>query len=52
MLFRSRNGAAFVRGVIDQVGMPGLNKVWVEPDALPTKDEIADPESWVRRVHG
>ncbi len=47
-----RNGAAFVRGVIDQVGMPGLNKVWVEPDALPSKDEIADPESWVRRVHG
>ncbi|HET7356014.1 MAG TPA: zinc-dependent metalloprotease [Nocardioidaceae bacterium] len=47
-----RNGAVFVRGVIDQVGMDGLNKVWVEPSALPSKDEIADPESWVRRVHG
>ena len=47
-----RNGAVFVRGVIDQVGMDGLNKVWVEPSALPSKDEIADPERWVRRVHG
>ena len=47
-----RNGAVFVRGVVDQVGMDGLNKVWVEPSALPSKDEIADPESWVRRVHG
>ena len=26
-----RNGAAFVRGVMDQVGMEGFNKVWVEP---------------------
>jgi len=47
-----RNGAAFVRGVVDQVGMEGLNKVWVEPANLPSKDEIGDPRSWVRRVHG
>ncbi len=47
-----RNGAIFVRGVIDEVGMEGFNKVWVEPDHLPTKDEIADPRAWVRRVHG
>jgi coenzyme F420 biosynthesis associated uncharacterized protein len=47
-----RNGAAFVRGVVDRVGMEGFNKVWVAPDTLPTKAEIGDPESWVRRVHG
>ena len=47
-----RNGAAFVRGVVDVVGMEGLNKVWVEPANLPGKDEIADPAAWVARVHG
>jgi coenzyme F420 biosynthesis associated uncharacterized protein len=47
-----RNGAAFVRGVVDQVGMEGFNKVWVEPGNLPSKAEISDPGSWVRRVHG
>ena len=47
-----RNGAVFVRGAIDQVGMDGFNKVWVSPKNLPTRDEIADPAAWVRRVHG
>ena len=47
-----RNGAAFVRGVIDEVGMDGFNKVWVEPANLPSKQEIGDPQAWVRRVHG
>jgi coenzyme F420 biosynthesis associated uncharacterized protein len=47
-----RNGAAFVRGVVDTVGMEGFNKVWVEPANLPSKDEIADPRAWVSRVHG
>lgn len=47
-----RNGAAFVRAVIDQVGMEGFNKVWVEPANLPSKEEIGDPAAWVRRVHG
>ncbi|HJR37267.1 MAG TPA: zinc-dependent metalloprotease [Nocardioidaceae bacterium] len=47
-----RNGAAFVRGVVDEVGMEGFNKVWVAPENLPSKAEIGDPTSWVRRVHG
>ncbi len=47
-----RNGAAFVRHVVGQVGMEGFNKVWVEPAHLPSKDEIGDPAAWVRRVHG
>ncbi len=47
-----RNGAVFVRGVVDQVGMEGFNAVWAEPANLPTRPEIADPAAWVRRVHG
>jgi coenzyme F420 biosynthesis associated uncharacterized protein len=47
-----RDGAAFVRGVVDRVGMDGLNKVWTSPNTLPSKAEIGDPAAWVRRVHG
>jgi len=47
-----RDGAAFVRAVVDQVGMDGFSKVWVEPANLPSKSEVADPAAWVRRVHG
>ena len=47
-----RDGAKFVNAVVDQVGMDGFNKVWVEPANLPSKAEIGDPTSWVRRVHG
>ena len=47
-----RNGAAFVRGAVDAVGMEGFNAVWAEPANLPTRKEIGDPEAWVRRVHG
>lgn len=47
-----REGAAFVRAVLDQVGMDGFNRVWESPDTLPGKAEITDPGAWVRRVHG
>jgi coenzyme F420 biosynthesis associated uncharacterized protein len=47
-----RDGAAFVRGVVDKVGMADFNAVWSEPANLPGKDEIGDPAAWVRRVHG
>ena len=47
-----RDGAAFVRAVIDKVGMEGFNAVWSEPATLPSKAEIGDPGAWVRRVHG
>ncbi|GAB98382.1 coenzyme F420 biosynthesis associated uncharacterized protein [Kineosphaera limosa] len=47
-----RNGAAFVRGVVDQVGMAGFNAVWTSPQTLPTSAELADPAAWVARVHG
>jgi coenzyme F420 biosynthesis associated uncharacterized protein len=47
-----RDGAAFVRAVVDKVGMDDFNAVWSEPAMLPSKAEIGDPAAWVRRVHG
>jgi len=47
-----RDGATFVRGVIDVVGHDGLNVVWTSPEHLPRAAEIAEPALWVRRVHG
>lgn len=44
-------GAAFVQGVVDRVGMDGFNAVWTAPETLPRLSEIADPAAWVRRVH-
>lgn len=46
------DGAAFVRRVVDRVGMAGFNRVWTGPNTLPTKAEIADPDAWVSRLHG
>jgi coenzyme F420 biosynthesis associated uncharacterized protein len=47
-----RDGAAFVRGVVDKVGMAEFNAVWAGPENLPSKAEIADPDAWVARVLG
>jgi coenzyme F420 biosynthesis associated uncharacterized protein len=47
-----RDGARFVRGVVDQVGMDGFNAVWTSAETLPGPREIEDPQAWVRRVHG
>jgi coenzyme F420 biosynthesis associated uncharacterized protein len=45
-----RDGAAFTRAVIDQVGMSGFNQVWTSPETLPSKLELHDPDAWVARV--
>jgi coenzyme F420 biosynthesis associated uncharacterized protein len=45
-------GSAFTRQVVDTVGMDGFNAVWTDASTLPTRDEIADPDMWLRRVHG
>ncbi len=47
-----REGAAFVRAVQDKVGIDGFNAVWTSPQMLPSPAEIAEPASWVTRVHG
>ena len=47
-----RDGARFVRGVVDKVGMEEFNAVWERAEHLPTKAELADHEAWVARVLG
>ncbi len=39
-----RDGAKFVNGVVDKVGMDGFNQVWESAETLPTLDEISDPD--------
>jgi coenzyme F420 biosynthesis associated uncharacterized protein len=46
------DGAAFVRAVVDTVGVNGFNAVWTSPQTLPSAAEMADPLRWVARVHG
>jgi coenzyme F420 biosynthesis associated uncharacterized protein len=45
-----RDGAAFVRAVVDKVGMADFNAVWAAPANLPTRAEITDPTAWIARV--
>ena len=45
-----RDGAAFVRHVVDTAGMERFNAVWERPENLPSKTEIGDPAAWVARV--
>ncbi|MEO6822768.1 MAG: zinc-dependent metalloprotease [Candidatus Nanopelagicales bacterium] len=44
------DGAAFVRSVVDRVGIDGFNTVWRSPADLPSRDEVAAPDSWCARV--
>ncbi|WP_093083574.1 zinc-dependent metalloprotease [Pseudonocardia oroxyli] len=43
-------GSAFTKRVVDEVGMAGFNAVWQSPDTLPTRAELAAPETWLARV--
>jgi coenzyme F420 biosynthesis associated uncharacterized protein len=45
-----RDGAKFVRAVVDKAGMAEFNAVWDNPQNLPSKAEIADPQAWISRV--
>jgi coenzyme F420 biosynthesis associated uncharacterized protein len=45
-----RDGAVFVRAVVDKVGMDDFNAVWQSADNLPSKAEIHDPHAWIARV--
>ncbi|MDN5791278.1 MAG: zinc-dependent metalloprotease, partial [Micrococcales bacterium] len=47
-----RDGAIFVRRVMDEVGRDGFNAIWSSPETLPRAAEILDPPTWVARVHG
>jgi coenzyme F420 biosynthesis associated uncharacterized protein len=45
-------GRRFVHEVVERVGMDGFNRVFESAETLPRVEEIADPPSWVTRVHG
>ena len=45
-----RDGAKFVRAVVDKAGMAEFNTVWERPENLPSKAEITDPDAWMTRV--
>lgn len=47
-----RDGAKFVRAVVDKVGMDEFNAVWAAPAHLPSKAELTDHDGWIRRVLG
>ena len=42
--------SAFVRTVVEEVGMASFNRVWTSPNTLPNRAEIADPALWMKRV--
>ena len=46
-----REGARYVRIVVDRVGLTGFNQVWSSPDDLPSLAEIRSPQRWIERVH-
>ncbi len=45
-------GERFVRRIVREAGMDGLNRIWQDEANLPHPDEIAEPERWVGRVAG
>jgi len=45
------NGAAFVREVVQRIGVDDFNAIWTSRETLPTKAEIAAPAQWIARVH-
>jgi coenzyme F420 biosynthesis associated uncharacterized protein len=47
-----RQGGAFVRAIVEAVGVDGFNQVWTSPETLPTRAEISDPKAWMARVLG
>ena len=45
------DGSAFVRTVVDRIGVDDFNAIWTSAQTLPTKAEIGDPQRWIARVH-
>jgi coenzyme F420 biosynthesis associated uncharacterized protein len=43
-------GKRFCDGVVERAGIAGLNRVWVQPEQLPTLAELADPAGWLART--
>jgi coenzyme F420 biosynthesis associated uncharacterized protein len=45
------DGSAFVRAVVERIGVDDFNAIWTSTQTLPTKAEIGDPQRWIARVH-
>ncbi len=45
-----RLGEIFVNDVVNRKGIQFMNRVWNGPEALPSMDEIRQPERWIRRI--
>ena len=43
-------GAAFVAGVVERAGEPALTRLWTDPNALPTPNEVEAPGLWLARI--
>ena len=46
-----RLGKAFCDAVVGDAGVDGLNTVWSRPEALPTNEELEQPQLWLERMH-
>lgn len=49
-MIQYRDGARFCRAVIDEIGVEGLNRVWVDKENLPSLVELQSPMRWLSRV--
>ncbi|MGI8677434.1 MAG: zinc-dependent metalloprotease [Jatrophihabitans sp.] len=45
------DGSAFVRTVVERIGIEDFNAIWTSRETLPSKAEISDPGLWIARVH-
>ncbi len=45
-----RHGKAFCDEVVERRGIETLNRVWSEPEAMPSAAELAAPGEWIARV--
>jgi uncharacterized protein (DUF2342 family) len=43
-------GERFVRRLFDRGGMDAVNRVFAAPEALPTMDEVRDPDRYLARA--
>ena len=43
-------GLAFVKGIVDRAGKPGLERLWRSERELPTPSEIDAPGLWLARI--
>jgi putative hydrolase len=45
-----RDGATFIRSLMQAGGMAQVNELWSGPEALPSLEEIAAPARWWERT--